>query len=244
MTQGRDDRSGAPDRPSSSSQRQRVIEALCEHYAQDHLGMAEFERRLDTANRVRGAAELDELLADLPQLESGPSGRRDPGERRAEGRALSVPAGAGQIDARRVPDHQTEFAILSGRARSGSWVPARNIRVMAFMGGVELDFREALFGPGDVRIHCGAIFGGIEIIVPPGIHVHASGFAIFGGFDEALSGGGEIPPDAPTIRISGAAFMGAVEIHTRLPGESSRQARRRIRAAEKKRLEEARDERE
>lgn len=243
MTQGRDERSGPPDRPSSSSQRQRVIEALCEHYAQDHLGMAEFERRLDTANRVRGAAELAELLADLPQLEAGPGGRGDPGGRRAEGRALSVPAGAGQIDARRVPENQTEFAVFSGRTRSGSWVPARNIRVMAVMGGVELDFREALFGPGDVQIHCGAIFGGIEIIVPPGIHVDASGFAILGGFDEALSGGGEISANAPTIRITGIAVMGSVEIHTRLAGESSRQARRRIRAEEKKRLEKARDDR-
>jgi len=239
-------------RPVSSASRQRVIEALCEHYAQDRLELDEFERRLDRANRITGSAELAELLSDLPKLEGsaelrpvrpaggvGPSGKT--GEKSGQGTSLTVPAGAGRVDPRRIPDSQFEVAVFSGRERAGSWVPARTIRVGAFMGGTVLDFREALFGPGEIRIHCVAVMGGVEIIVPPGIHVDVGGFAILGGFEEQLSGGGPIADDAPTLRITGMAFMGAVEVHSRLPGESDREARRRIRREERKQLDRARD---
>lgn len=241
--------------PFSSAQRQRVIDALCEHYAQDRLGLAEFERRLDRANRASVGSELAELLADLPSLsgpapvQAGEAGSNPDTSRRARsgeggsGRALSVPPGSGQVAAHRIPDSQFEFAVWSGRSRSGSWVPARTIRAVAFMGGVELDLREALFGPGEIRIHCAAFMGGIEVIVPPGVHVDAGGFAVMGGFEEELSGAGEISDTAPTVRVTGFAVLGAVEIHCRLPGESARQARRRRKADDQKRLKRARDER-
>ncbi len=240
----------AGERPFSAAERQRVIEALCEHYAQDRLELDEFERRLDQANRVTGGKELSELLSDLPKLQGDaelrrvrPSGgaSRGTGEDRGDGTSLTVPAGAGRVDARRIPDSQLEVAVFSGRERAGSWVPARTIRVGAFMGGAVLDFREALFGPGEIRIHCAAFMGGVEIIVPPGVHVDVGGFAVLGGFEEQLGGGGPIAHDAPTLRITGFAFMGAVEVHSRLPGESSREARRRIRRDDRKQLDRARD---
>ncbi len=239
-------------RPVSSAERQRVVEALCEHYAQDDLDLDEFERRLDRANRVTGSGELAELLSDLPKLEgstelkpvrraSGSGSAGTAGGDSGPGTSLTVPAGAGRVDSRRIPDSQFEVAVFSGRERAGSWVPARTIRVGAFMGGAVLDFREALFGPGEIRIHCVAVMGGVEIIVPPGVHVDVGGFAVMGGFEEQLSGGGPIAADAPTLRITGMAFMGAVEVHSRLPGESSREARRRIRRGERKQLDRARD---
>lgn len=226
-------------RAVSGAERDRVIEALCEHYAQDHLEVAEFERRLDRANRVSALDELHALLADLPEVGGGPPAA--PGGSQGEGRSVTVPAGAGRVDASRVPDTQTELALFSGRSRTGSWVPARKIRVYAFMGGVELDLREALFGPGEVHIQCVTMMGGIEIIVPPGVRVETGGAAIFGAFDEALEGMGPTPADAPVVRISGLAFMAGVEVHARLPGESGRQARRRIKSEKRAQLERARD---
>jgi hypothetical protein len=251
------DRPGSPSprerRAFSGAERQRVIDALCEHYAQDRLELGEFERRLDRANRVTAPSELAELLADLPALEAQPpavrggspaanpgSGGRSGGE---TGGSLVVPAGTGRVDPARVPESQFEFAIWSGRSRSGGWIPAKTIRAIAFMGGVELDLREALFGTQEIRIHCMAVMGGIEILVPPGIHVDTGGFAVMGGFDEELSGAGEIPQDAPVVRVTGFALMGAVEIHCRLPGESAREARRRRRVEDQKRLDRARKDR-
>jgi hypothetical protein len=40
-------------------------------------------------------------------------------------------------------------------------------------------------------------------------------------------------PDAPTLRVTGFAIMGGVEISQRYPGETSRDARRRRRVARK-----------
>ena len=46
--------------------RQRAVDTLMEHFANDVLEMSEFERRLDVANGSATEAELNELLADLP----------------------------------------------------------------------------------------------------------------------------------------------------------------------------------
>jgi hypothetical protein len=236
---------GGSRRGASARERQRVIDALCEHYAQDRLDLPEFERRLDRAHRVAEAGELEALVSDLPALAppdppAGRPARRARPEEGEDARALSVPDGVGRAPASRVPDSQIEFAFWSGRTRSGSWVPARSIRAVAFMGGVDLDFREALFGPDPVEVHVLAIMGGVEIIVPPGVHVDTRGMALLGGFDEQLEGIGPVPDGAPVLRVTGLALMGGVEVVWRLPGESPRDARRRRKAEARRRLEEGR----
>jgi hypothetical protein len=79
---------------------------------------------------------------------------------------------------------------------------------------------------------------GVEIIVPPGVHVELNGFALMGGFGE--SGGRELPsdPDAPVLRIGGVAVMGGVDLQVRLPGLTAGDARAADRLArrEAKRL--------
>lgn len=244
MSDGPNGERGA--RSPSGADRQRIIDALCEHYAQDHLEVGEFERRLDRAHRISRRDELEALVSDLPTLSASPTS--EPGRPSADvarrskdqedpGAEVVVPAGAGRVPASRVPESQFEFAFWSGRQRSGSWIPARSIRAAAFMGSVELDFREALFGPGETRIHVVAVMGGVEIVVPPGIHVEADGLALIGAFEEKLGGGGDIPDNAPTLRITGFALMGGVEVVSRLPGESPRDARRRLKAESRRRLE-------
>src|ERR1043166_1453239 len=55
------------------AERDRVIAALCEHFAHDNLAMDELERRLELANRARTQAELVALVADLPSSTAGPT---------------------------------------------------------------------------------------------------------------------------------------------------------------------------
>jgi hypothetical protein len=118
-------------------------------------------------------------------------------------------------------------AIMSGTERKRVWTPARNLDVVAFMGGVELDFREARFAEGVTQVNILAMMGGVEIVVPPGLRVECSGVGIMGGF-ESLSQGD--PDDAtPLLRITGLAIMGGVEISQRRAGESTKQARLRRR---------------
>ena len=206
--------------------RERTVEALCAQFARDALDTAEFERRIDLAYRAATPLQLAELTSDLPVLAtaSAPAVRPDP----QPARVPRVPASQRQAS-------QFVVAIMAGSERKGSWVPARNIYSIAFMGGVGLDFREARFGPGVTEVTIVAVMGGVEIIVPPGLHVEADGFAIMGAFEHRSDAS---PPDAdsPVLRINGMALMGGLEISTRLPGETASQARKRRKLERKKQL--------
>ncbi|TVP43749.1 MAG: DUF1707 and DUF2154 domain-containing protein [Gemmatimonadales bacterium] len=206
-----------------------VVESLGEHYAQDRLDIAEFERRVDLAHRSRTRDELRALLSDLPSLEQTLPAPTGPAPTQGGVSPSDSTALAPRVNSGRVADRQTEVAIWSGRSRKGPWMPARTVRGLAFMGGIELDFREALLPPGETRVFIAAVMGGAEILVPPGVRVETDGFAFMGGFDEDMGGEPGPPPgpDAPVIRVSGFALMGGVEVVCRLPGESARDAKRR-----------------
>jgi hypothetical protein len=68
--------------------------------------------------------------------------------------------------------------------------------------------------------------------------VECDATAIMGGFEELDRGHGGPDPDRALLRITGIAVMGGVSIETRLVGESSRQARKRIKH-ERRQLREA-----
>ncbi len=56
--------------------------------------------------------------------------------------------------------------------------------------------------------------------MPPHLQVECDGVAILGLFEGMDRSAGERGhPDAPLLRITGVAVMGALEISTRLPGE-------------------------
>jgi hypothetical protein len=205
--------SDLPSRPPAAldKARERVITELCEHYAHDALDDGQFEDRLDRAHAARSLQELDVLTADLPALH-------------APGSPATLAAPVGEVR-----DKQVMVAVMGAATRKGSWVPPRQLHVFAIMGGAELDFREARFGPGIVEVTVFALMGGVEITVPPGVRVEVEGIGIMGAFDEQRLAAGTPDPGAPVIRVGGVALMGGVEIHTRLPGESRSEAKKRLR---------------
>lgn len=205
--------SDLPPRPpvALDKARERVIQELCEQYAHDALDDGQFEERLDRAHAARSLQELDALTADLPALRDANSPA-----------TLAAPVGE-------VRDKQVMVAVMGAATRKGSWVPPRQLHVFAIMGGAELDFREARFGPGIVEVTVFALMGGVEITVPPGVRVEVEGIGIMGAFDEQRLAQGPMDASAPVIRVGGVALMGGVEIHTRLPGESRRDAKKRVR---------------
>lgn len=122
-------------------------------------------------------------------------------------------------------------AALGGVDRRGRWIPARQNFSIAVMGGIHLDFREALLPPGPTEVWIFTVMGGAEIIVPPGLSVESDGVAILGSFEHREDASLQEDPDAPILRLKGMALMGGVEVSIRLPGESARDAKRRIRHA-------------
>jgi len=207
-----------PKPSTNQGDRDQTIQALCEHFAQDTLTVEEFERRVELAHRAETAADLQALLADLPVT---PPMR------------VERPAPAPTPLPSEIPASQTLLAIMGGAERKGRWVPARVTRVLAMMGGVELDFREARLGPGITEVAVGCFMGGVEIIVSPDTVVEVAGGAIMGGFSHQ-SRGVAAGPDTPVLRITGFAMMGGVDVQVRMPGETAKDARRREREERKK----------
>jgi|GEM_PF-1925041 len=111
------------------------------------------------------------------------------------------------------------LAVMSGIQRRGDWRVARKLRVVAVMGGIDLDFRAALLEPGITDVQVTSVMGGVAIVVPPGLPVVCAGTAIMGNFEGMDCGTAERDPTVPLLRISGTAIMGAVEIETREPGD-------------------------
>ncbi len=101
-------------------------------------------------------------------------------------------------------------AVLGGSSRKGSWEPPARLRVLALMGGVELDFREANLLEGETVVEVLAVMGGVSIVVPPDVDVEASGTGFLGGFVGVSNQAKEA--DAPLLRIQGLAVLGGVDV--------------------------------
>ena len=222
------DRPGAalPEDPGLAEEREKTVQRLSAHFAADHLEVTELERRLDLVYGARSRAELTELVADLPALSV---------------EAVAEVAPAVRVEPwRTVPRTQTMVAVMGGAERKGQWTPPRHMNVFVMMGGAELDFREALFGESVTEVTVVALMGGVEIIVPPGVRVETNGFALMGGFGHVAQE--PVGPDSPTIKVNGFVCMGGADVTVRLPGETPKEARKRIkREKERKRLQRSAD---
>ena len=178
--------------------REAVIRELSAHFAEDHLSVEELEARIASAYRASTPAALTELVSGLPALEiTQPPGALQNSE---------TPAGATR--------RKNVLALFGGVARRGAWRVPQRIRVIAIMGGVELDLRSAELSPGVTEIRAFALMGGIVVRVPRGMRVESDGFAMLGGFeDQPLPAtSSPAPADAPLVRLTGVAFMGGVEV--------------------------------
>jgi hypothetical protein len=194
--------------------RDQTIARLSDAFATDLIDVDEFERRVTVAQRSESLAEIQALVTDLPARSNAPA-------------AVPAPAPRPVVATGAVRRRGTVFTIMGGVERKGSWTVPRSLNVGVVMGGAKLDLREAWLPPGPIELRVAALMGGVEIIVPPHLPVEAEGVAIMGGFDHVDRAPAEPDPGAPLLRVTGLAFMGGVHIEMRLPGESSRDARKR-----------------
>ncbi len=181
----------------SDADRDQVAEVLREAAGQGRLTLDELDQRLDQAYAAKTYADLDMVTYDLP----------------ASGAPAPAPGMAGAYPDPRIggtPSSKMSIAIMSGARRSGQWVVPSTYVAFAFMGGIELDLREARFSEREVTIQAYAWMGGVSIYVPEDIEVDVSGIAFMGGFDHRASGPGA--PGAPRVKILGFAVMGGVDV--------------------------------
>ena len=204
---------------ASDADRERVANVLREAAGDGRLTMDELDERLDAVYAAKTYAELEPITHDLPATGTGytpavsPSAGADPA--RFGGQATS--AGA--------------VAILGGFSRKGDWVVPKTFNAFMFMGGGEIDMREARFEDREVSIHIVAIMGGCEIIVPDDATVRVTGIGVMGAFEHTVSGAER--PGGPLITVSGLAFMGGVDVK-RKPTIEAQQEARRLRQEERR----------
>ena len=157
--------------------------------------------------------------ARLQELERGLEQSRSKSARDGAVSTGNVPSPAGRDTPSPPPayhpddDHQIIFALFGGSSRKGNWEPAAHIDCSAICGGVNIDLREADLLEGTTTIRCFALWGGINIIVPPDIDLDTSGTGILGGFDQVDHSAPD--GDVPLVRIEGLALMGGVSIRVK-----------------------------
>lgn len=211
--------------PSLERQREHAVARLAEHFARDTVDLEELEQRIDAVQRAPTVEAVRAILSDLPALPPAPSDPAVPAPPQ-----LTPPPGS-------VARSGFVVSLMSGTVRRGGWIPPQRLYVTAIMGGSDLDFREARLRPGITEVFVMGVMGGVDIIVPPDLPVEVSGIAIMGGWSDPIDARHPHVPGQPEdyrgeprlLRIRGFAFMGGVDVHVRLPGESGRDAARRRR---------------
>ncbi|MFH9431245.1 DUF1707 domain-containing protein [Streptomyces sp. NPDC017615] len=213
-----------PDLRASDADRERVVEILRDGLAEGRLDMAEFEERLESAYQARTYGELAPLTSDLPA----------PGVSAPPVSFTKQWVEEGSWASRIVGGEGTStgaVAVLSGFQRKGRWTMPKKFTCFAFMGGGEIDLREAYFADREVEISCVAVMGGLEVIVPPGVEVVVRGIGVMGGFEHPdRDEPGE--PGAPRVIISGFAFLGGVGVERKLT-RAERQRLKELRRQER-----------
>ena len=185
--------------PSLDSARERVVERLSTHYARDQLTLEDLESRLERVYAARSMDAIESVLTGLPAV--APAGT-----------PTTAVAGVKR------PRGRTYMAVMSGVVRRGAWLVPKHIHAVAFMGGVELDLREAIIDPQLTEISVLAVMGGVVVTVPPNVRLESDGFAFMGGFEDQLKQPASGDPNAPVVKLTGFAFMGGVEVRVLEPG--------------------------
>jgi hypothetical protein len=126
--------------------------------------------------------------------------------------ASRPPIGPILVPAEVVPEHAGASAIMSAVAHGGDWVLPRRFRVLAFMGQVDLDLTRVRISPGISEIDCRSVMGQVTIVVPHNLRVECVGDAFMGEFSVKWKAQSAALADAPLVRVTGKAIMGAVYV--------------------------------
>jgi hypothetical protein len=195
----------------SDADRHQVAEVLREAAGEGRIDLDELDERLEAAYAARTYADLVPITVDLPAAAAThlPT-RLSAGHVAGAAAARPAPVVPGPAEERHV-------AILSGLDRKGVWVVPQHLTVLAFLGGVDLDLREAQFAGREVTITINALLGGADITVNPHTHVIVEGTGIMGGYSgPSERAPAELDADSPIVRIRGVAILGGVGV-TRKP---------------------------
>jgi Domain of unknown function (DUF1707)/Cell wall-active antibiotics response 4TMS YvqF len=178
-----DEQSQPPAVRASDADREAVATVLGRNQAEGRLTLDEFSQRLDLVYAAKRKDELEAVTRDLPAVP-------DPATRNATGWVISV---------------------LGGSRRVGRWRASGRVRVIAVLGGADIDLSHAVVTTPELRMRCFSFLGGISITVPKGVEVELTGFSLIGGRDLDV---GDEPsrPGTPLIRVRAFSLLGGITV--------------------------------
>lgn len=181
-----------PSIKASDAEREQAVERLRAHAVDGRLTLEEFAERIDTAYAARTRDELEELNRDLP----APTTAAAPAPKRKATRWL--------------------VSVLGGLDRRGRWRLGSDTVAVTFLGGVDLDLRDAEIESAESQLTMFTVLGGVDIKVPEGVELEVGGFSFLGGKD-VHAGNRPVSPDAPKLRVRAFTLLGGVSVATRPP---------------------------
>lgn len=106
-------------------------------------------------------------------------------------------------------DEVALVAIFDGIELKSRAQAFRGGSMLAWFGGVAVDLTEAKLAP-DARLTIGALFGGVDVKVPPEWRVVSTGRAFAGGVSD------DVPepqdPEAPTLTVESTTAFGGISV--------------------------------
>lgn len=171
---------------ASDAEREAVVARLRTAAGEGRLALDELAERLDRAFAAVTRSDLEPLTRDLPE--------QDPDARpSAKSRRWVV-------------------GIMGGGTQKGRWRIAPQCTVLNVMGGADLDLTGAIVSGPETEIRVFSLMGGSDIVVPDGVHVEMSGFALMGANDLRLEDRPAPPPGAPVVRVRAWSVMGGTDV--------------------------------
>jgi hypothetical protein len=167
------------------AERQLEVERLRQCTADGRLTLDEFAERVGDVYAARTFAELSRPTEDLPALVQPPP----------------------------LPERNSAIGVFSGARQAGRWRPAPSFDAVAVFGSAQIDLCNAQVD-NDLDIRAWAVFGGIEVLVPEGVHVELGGFAFLGGRSYQVRTA-PFRPGVPVIRVDCRAVLGGVTVRTK-----------------------------
>ena len=177
--------SGELEKRASVAEREQAVVRLRDASAEGRLTLEELAERTALAYRASSHAELEPLTADLPTAA-----------------AATVPA----------PRTRRRWlvGVFAPVSRSGARAFGERNFVISLFAPARLDLRQAQLPAAEAGITVFSLFGPVFVTVPEHVEVDSSVVALLAPVQEGSSG--DVPPNAPRIRIRGLSLFAPVFI--------------------------------
>jgi hypothetical protein len=171
----------------SDAEREAAVARLGAAAGEGRLTLEEFSERSGRAYAARTQGELSELVRDLPAVRDAPvtGGMRGP------------------------VSHRTPIGAIK---RFGRWRLDRDTEMVAVVGAVKLNLRQAEVVAPEVELRVRTVVGSIKVWIPRGLRVEVDGHSTVGSRQVVDDSAGE-HPGAPLLRLRLDTVVGSVKVY-------------------------------